>query len=556
MSASSKEDFFKLCFYHDALPPCFNINWSENTTNNLFEDVDGIPKHSISHSIEGSGLHQREITVVHPFALWCISSLLYDNWTSIMAHFNTSYPDSTFEALTSPKRYFKPTVPEEKDNLSTITSYIFTKKLELRRKQRSTAQYVLFLDINNFFHSVYSHALDWCFTSIEDSKRRVAMGSSSTPEGKKRRLDEYGTEQLFSELLDKYIRMGQDDETMGIPIGPLTSFIVAEILLARLDFLVRIEFEKLSKQLGRTIMFRGFRVIDDYELVFDNMDDLEKGLQAIEKLFHRYHLSFNSKKSDIMVLPRPLLSPWKTTLLDIPNVGQMNTAITYYHDTCLQLQNQNPQEQVMRFGFKQLIDHGSKKIPADKEKKEFFECVIYTFGPIIVSDPILLSVITSNVAVRAITGKCKNLLTKMLNKIVMRCVTKNKPNELVWALHAAEFYDCSIEFGNSTDLFNKMQDPLVAALLISKTDFHRSAFPTDTTKNQHWETILQRSENWIVRYHMYLKQTDPSPAYLKKGEADIFKKWKDASVEFVSFDTQRKHPSLSSVQFLMSYKMF
>lgn len=407
---------------------------------------------------------------------------------------------------------------------------------------------MLFLDVNNFFHSVYSHALDWCLTSIEDSKRRVAMGRNQE------KLYEYGTEQLFSELLDKYIRMGQDEETMGIPIGPLTSFIVAEILPARLDFLVRIEFEKLSKQLGRTIVFRGFRVIGDYELVFDDMDDLEKGLQVIEKLFRRYHLSFNSKKSDIMILPGPFLSPWKTALLDIPNVGQMDTIITYYHDTCLQLQNQNTQEQVIRFGFKQLIDHGTKKIPDDQKK--FFECVIYTFGPIIVSDSILLSVITSNVPVDAITGECKNLLTKMLNKIVMRCVAKNKPNELVWALYAAEFYDCPIEFGNSTDLFNKMQDPLVAALLISKTTYHRSVFPTSATKNQYWETILQRSENWIVRYHMYLKQDVSSPAYLKRGEAELFEKWKNAKVEFVSFEMQRKHPSLSTVQFIMSYKMF
>lgn len=108
--STSKENFFKLCFYHDALPPCFNVNW--NPKNNLFKDVGDIPKHCISHSIEGSGLHQREITVVHPFALWRISSLLYDNWTTIMAHFKTSYPDSTFEALTSPNHYFKPTVPE------------------------------------------------------------------------------------------------------------------------------------------------------------------------------------------------------------------------------------------------------------------------------------------------------------------------------------------------------------------------------------------------------------------------------------------------------------
>lgn len=53
-----------------------------------------------------------------------------------------------------------------------------------------------------------------------------------------RRLDSLGNK------LDYLVRQGQDGQTVGIPIGPDTSLVIAELLMHDVD-------KNLSKEIGR-----------------------------------------------------------------------------------------------------------------------------------------------------------------------------------------------------------------------------------------------------------------------------------------------------------------
>jgi hypothetical protein len=70
---------------------------------------------------------------------------------------------------------------------------------------------------------------------------------------------------LLGNKIDYWIPMGQDQQTVGIPIGPDTSLVMAELIMQRCD-------EKLLNTLKEC---RGHRFIDDYEISFQIRTEAE-----------------------------------------------------------------------------------------------------------------------------------------------------------------------------------------------------------------------------------------------------------------------------------------
>lgn len=98
---------------------------------------------------------------------------------------------------------------------------------------------------------------------------------------------------LLGNRLDQLIRNCQDSQSAGIPIGPDTSLLLAEILLAAADESIEVEFGPL----------KGFRYVDDYELCFSNLSDAEKALRLIESTLSDFDLDLNPKKQGLKNSP-------------------------------------------------------------------------------------------------------------------------------------------------------------------------------------------------------------------------------------------------------------
>jgi hypothetical protein len=70
---------------------------------------------------------------------------------------------------------------------------------------------------------------------------------------------------LYGNLLDLQVRNTQDQQTLGLPVGPDTSFILAELIGAKIDEYLLAEIGELS----------GCRYVDDFHLYFDTRADAE-----------------------------------------------------------------------------------------------------------------------------------------------------------------------------------------------------------------------------------------------------------------------------------------
>jgi hypothetical protein len=156
-----------------------------------------------------------------------------------------------------------------------------TEELISRRTAlRLGARYVVKTDIQNFYASIYTHAIPWAIYGKAASKSALtrSTGKTTTSHG---------------DIIDKWLRSGQDGQTLGVPVGPDTSLMIAELLM------VAVEQEVEARLPG----VRAFRYYDDFEFACADLAQAEAVVHVAEQALHQLELSLNSRKTSVIRLP-------------------------------------------------------------------------------------------------------------------------------------------------------------------------------------------------------------------------------------------------------------
>ena len=150
-------------------------------------------------------------------------------------------------------------------------------------ERRIGARYLVRADIANFFPSIYSHSIPWALHGHDKAKSERSILCEGN-------------------LLDKVTRNTRDGQTNGLLIGPHTSNVMAELVLARID-------RELVKCHGRYK-----RHIDDYEYAAKTYAEAERFVRHLSLLLRQYDLTINDQKTKILPLPIPSEAEWKREL--------------------------------------------------------------------------------------------------------------------------------------------------------------------------------------------------------------------------------------------------
>src|SRR5205823_1925415 len=152
---------------------------------------------------------------------------------------------------------------------------------------------------------------------------------------------------LLGENLEKLVRKGQDNQTMGIPIGPDTSLILSEIIVSACDS------ELISDSAG----LRGLRYFDDYEFVFAQLSDAESALAKLQEVLLRYELRLNPRKTTLHSPPVEFESEWVRDIRLFtfrPNVrGEASDLIAFF-DLITTFMVKLPNEHVVKYAISLL----------------------------------------------------------------------------------------------------------------------------------------------------------------------------------------------------------
>lgn len=143
-------------------------------------------------------------------------------------------------------------------------------------------------DIKNFYPSIYTHSIAWAIHGKSFIRKSKNMYDNT----------------LLGNRLDKLFQNANDGCTNGIPIGPVVSDLIAEIIASAVD-------TKLSKQIeAKKIDCELVRFKDDYRILVKSENDGKQIIKFLQEALNEYNLELSDDKTHISLLPDGLFREW------------------------------------------------------------------------------------------------------------------------------------------------------------------------------------------------------------------------------------------------------
>lgn len=213
-----------------------------------------------------------------------------------------------------------------KDNRAVKTNYeSFSNSKEKTIVDSYDMLYELKIDITKFYPSLYTHSVVWAILGKERAKELWKLKALKTAEPDFPLYD-------FADKLDIYIRYCQDNQSVGIPIGPDTSHIIAEIIGCYIDKQFKSKFPEV----------KAFRYFDDYHIYIDTEEKAQKALKFIQQILADLQLSINESKLKIQRFPFAFQESWVKEINDVSFKKSTASNIKQYFNTLFDLANKHP----------------------------------------------------------------------------------------------------------------------------------------------------------------------------------------------------------------------
>jgi hypothetical protein len=275
MTAKTKSDRFRRLISHGyfapELPPCFVSGALARNRKSIVQGVEALPP------VRGKPAHHRFKTepswfyfprfgkddrrhgVPNPISYLLLAKVIADNYVDLrkMAKKSGISASPPVFDWSGPRALMRSSVDLRDD---------FRVDLSSRREEFASA------DIRAFFHSIYTHAIPWAIYGKPWAKAN-------------RDPAHYGN------LIDLLCRNGQDGQTIGLPVGPDTSRLIAEVVASAIDAQLQ-EKLKISGQ-------DASRYIDDYTISSADDQSGESLIAALRQSAAQFELELNSEKSAI-----------------------------------------------------------------------------------------------------------------------------------------------------------------------------------------------------------------------------------------------------------------
>ncbi|GGM09232.1 hypothetical protein GCM10011594_31430 [Nakamurella endophytica] len=138
-------------------------------------------------------------------------------------------------------------------------------------------------DISQFYPSVYTHAVDWAIRGKQRAKRDLRASG-------------------LGPRLDRLLRNSRSGQTIGLSVGPDTSWLIAEVVLARIDRELVAKFPRLTRRCAR--------FGDDMTFYAASYDEAHDVLATYQGLLLDYELALNPTKVAVIDGLDPVEPRW------------------------------------------------------------------------------------------------------------------------------------------------------------------------------------------------------------------------------------------------------
>ncbi|MDP8904037.1 MAG: RNA-directed DNA polymerase [Chloroflexota bacterium] len=351
--------------------------------------------------------------------------------------------------------------------------------MDERTRHRAHARYIVKADVSRCYPSIYTHSIPWAAHSKPIAK---ALTTSRN---------------LYGNDLDRHVRNAQGKQTIGIPVGPDTSFAIAEMVLSAADQL-------LLKSSRRA---HGFRLYDDYELYAASSNEANKLLLALEEALAEYELAINPHKVAIDTLPQPLEADWRSRIRSVPYRRGTPMAersdLTLLFDTSFRAAAANRHDSVLAYALGRFISQNyeeRKRIRHPENWKHFQRLALQAA----IAEPGVLAKVAHILHWEKARGRpIEVLASETVNAIALEAATRGFASEVAWAIWTAISLGLKIA-ARPARAISRMGDDVVALLTLHARDLGIIGPGFDATLWQSWMTGAQlHAEHWLLAYEAY-----------------------------------------------------
>ena len=358
----------------------------------------------------------------------------------------------------------------------------------VQRAQRSVgARFMLRTDLATFYPSIYTHSIPWAIHGKEVARSRRAKS-------------------WYGNQLDTWMRETQDRQTGGIPIGPDTSFLIAEVIASRLD-------ERLRRLLGKEL--HDVRYIDDYHLYFKSRSEAEQALAALHTVSQEFELQLNGFKTEIVELPESIEPAWKTDLRLLPiRSDKRATGVKAFFDRASALAENFPTDSVLTYAVRKITHY------AGRLKDHEWEVCRPLLLRSCLGEPTMLPVLLPLFELMPQAWNKDDLRT-LLTELCLYHAPLQHGFEVAWSLWVARSLSVDLP-ANVTNAVRKVDDDIVALVALDMAQ--EGLMPS--LNSSLWKSRMTSenlySEHWLLAYEAFVKNWLPSDDGTNYVDADPF----------------------------------
>ena len=464
------------------------------------------------YSISKGKLSRRFLQIPNPKHFSILTEKIVSRWTDYEAVFSLSdFSQSYPIPETSPDKRsvstFSKSVAEFRNSLLKTS---IDKLIEVR------------VYISKFYPTIYTHSIAWALLGKEKAKHYfeekdnldtlIAGGDADAALYK------------YAESVDIAIRACQERQSIGIPIGPDTSHIIAEIIACRIDSILKARLSSIG--------LKACRYYDDYYLYVSSKDEADKVLKSLQLILSEFQLEINEAKVKIREFPFAFEDEFTTNLhsFDFKKTNQSNS-IKHYFSMIWAFAERNPNKTDWIFKYTLRIFEFTTVVIQKNSWKVFEDLLVKTA----LIEPAILDILTRIFITYKsyLDSDSKEKLKKLINVTIKEHCPVRHNFEIAWALWIAKTFEIEIEEQSANDIIDTRDSISNLILLDLINNFNLvNGNPRISDIEAELKDNILMSENWLLAYEGVKK------GWLTPAEGNLlnnnlfFKILKNKNVEF------------------------
>lgn len=461
---ATRNRFLTRGLFPKELPPAFGSQQYARAVAGAGYAPPGFPAQQISssmcqHSLARAGGVRRLLSIPNPISYLALAIEVAQGWDDIRRHLATSDIAAS-----------RPVLRGTMGRAAAPTSR-FNTLPTLRAQSRRHARYILLADVAEYYRTLYTHSIPWALHT-------KAVGHQPA---------NFNNVQLLGVRIDKAVQKCQDRQTNGIPIGPDTSFVIGEIILAAADQEIMNTVHPMS----------ALRFYDDYELIFEKYSEAEEALAALHAALSEYNLQLNAQKTGIFPVPMPLDHPWRDPIrrYEFGTTDQTKqTSLLGYFDLVFSLKQAHPNDAVVGYAISRL------------ESLEFEDASWNTVQDLLFQTMSIEPTSLQQVAAAFARAHAQHHQIDLaeLGRAIAFVISQHAPqghgSEVAWAVWMTLSFSCTIDDARAINALGRMNDSTVAVLAL---DAHNRGFLPGLDLH-YWSALMTTSElygpHWLLNY--------------------------------------------------------